>query len=117
MPKIRIFGIKNCDTMKKAFQWFDAKGIAYDFHDYKKAGADADILKKAIQQEGWETVINRKGTTWRALPEKVRDGMTEAKAVELALENPSLIKRPLIVAGSKVTLGFDAADYSAKFKS
>lgn len=112
MKKATIYGIKNCDTMKKAFQWLDQQGVAYDFHDYKKATPDADVLKDAFARFGWENVINRKGTTWRGLPEDVRDGMTEKKALKLAAENPSVIKRPLIVAGGEMLLGFDASAYA-----
>jgi Spx/MgsR family transcriptional regulator len=113
--KITVYGIRNCDTMKKAFAWLDARKVAYDFHDYKKAGADMAVLKRAIKAEGWENVINRKGTTWRALPEKTRDKMDAAGALKAAEENPSLIKRPLIVQGDDIFLGFDEAAYKKAF--
>lgn len=113
MKAITIYGIKNCDTMKKAFQWLDNKSLAYDFHDYKKTPPLADVLKAAFDRFGWENVINRKGTTWRGLPEEVRNGMTEKKALKLAAGNPSVIKRPLIVAGGEMLLGFDEAAYGA----
>jgi arsenate reductase len=109
---IAIYGIKNCDTMKKTFQWFDKNGVAYTFHDYKKSGADAAVLKRAINLLGWETVINRKGTTWRGLPDGVRDSLDAASAARLALETPSVIKRPLIVAGNVVLAGYDEAAFS-----
>lgn len=109
--KITVYGIKNCDTMKKAFTWLDKKGVAYDFHDYKKQGADEDVLKRAVKDLGWENVINRKGTTWRALPEKTRETMDEKSAIAAALQNPSLIKRPLVVHGKGMLLGFDEADF------
>lgn len=104
---IKIYGIKNCNTMKKTFDWLDAKNVAYTFHDYKKQGADQDVLEKAFVRFGWENVINRNGTTWRKLPETVRARMTEKSALTAALENPSLIKRPLILARRKMALGFD----------
>lgn len=113
MTKPKVYGIKNCDSMKKAFAWLDKNGIAYDFHDYKKSGADVAVLKAAIKAHGWETVINRKGTTWRALPEKTRDGMNEKSALAAALENPSLVKRPLVVAGKDILLGYDEAAFKA----
>lgn len=117
MAKPVIYGIKNCDTMKKAFQWFDKHEIAYDFHDYKKLEVDQAIVAKAFETFGWEETLNRKGTTWRKLPEDVRENMTKAKAMAIALENPSILKRPLIVTGSKMLLGFDAAVLQKTFRS
>ncbi len=113
---ILIYGIKNCDTMKKAFAWLDKRGVAYIFHDYKKSGADMDILEQAVRQHGWENVINRKGTSWRALPENVKTAMDEGKAIKAAMDNPSLIRRPLLVHGSDIHLGFNEDDYGALFK-
>ena len=115
MAKVTVYGIKNCDTMKKAFQWLDKRKVAYDFHDYKKEGADEAVLKRAIQAHGWDSVINRKGTTWKKLPEKQRESMTEKSAMAAAVENPSLIKRPLITHAKGVTLGFDEAEYKKAF--
>lgn len=115
MKPATVYGIKNCDTMKKAFAWLDAAKADYVFHDYKKLGADAAVLKRAVKQHGWENVINRKGTTWRALDDKVKAGLDEKSALALALENPSLIKRPLLARGEDILLGFDAAAYAAFF--
>ena len=112
---VTIYGIKNCDTMKKTFAWLERRKIAYTFHDYKKSGADEAVLKKAIKQHGWENVINRKGTTWRAFPDRVRESMDEAKAVKAALENPSLIRRPMMVRDGAIHLGFDEKTYTAIF--
>lgn len=112
---LHIYGIKNCDTMKKAFIWLDAHGIAYAFHDYKRDGADPAMITAAIAQLGWEVVINRKGTTWRALPESTRDKMTEKSAVKAAVDNPSIIKRPLILKGKIFYAGFDADLYERVF--
>lgn len=114
MPDIKVYGIKNCDSMKKTFVWLDKNGIAYDFHDYKKSGADEATLKAAIKAHGWENVINRKGTTWRALDEKTRAGMTEKSALAAAMDNPSLVKRPLIAAGKDILLGYDEAVFKAR---
>ena len=114
MAKPVIYGIKNCDTMKKTFQWFDKHKIDYDFHDYKKQAADKAVLTKAFEAFGWEEVLNRKGTTWRKLPEDVRQGMTEAKAMKTALENPSILKRPLIIKDNDMMLGFDEAVLAKK---
>lgn len=113
--KLAVYGIKNCDTMKKAFHWLDSRKIAYDFHDYKKEGADKALITAAMAQLGWEDVINRKGTTWRALPEAAREKMTAASALKAALENPSLIKRPLIFDGKTYRVGFDAAAFAKAF--
>ncbi|MCB9982973.1 MAG: ArsC family reductase [Rhodospirillales bacterium] len=111
-----IYGIKNCDTMKKALSWLDENDIEYNVHDYKKSDADADILKKAITAHGWDNVINRCGTTWRKLPDEIKNAMNENKAIEIALENPSIIKRPLLVHKSHIELGFSPDAYQAIFK-
>lgn len=114
MAKPVIYGIKNCDTMKKTFQWFDKHKVEYDFHDYKKLGADKAVVTQAFDVFGWEEALNRKGTTWRKLPEDVRDGMTKTKAMKIALENPSILKRPLIIKGKDMMCGFDEAALSKK---
>ncbi len=113
--KLAVYGIKNCDTMKKAMTWLDGRKIAYDFHDYKKEGADKDIIASAIKQLGWENVINRKGTTWRNLPEAQRDKMTAVTALKAALDNPSLVKRPLVFDGKSYHVGFDADVFKKAF--
>ena len=113
---ITIHGIKNCDTMKKAFHWMDDNGVDYTFRDYKKVGIDTDILKKAMDQHGWENVINRKGTTWRQIPQEERDAMTREQAELLANTKPSAIKRPLIVKGDVILLGFDKDKYEKTLK-
>lgn len=112
---VKIYGIKNCDTMKKAFRWLDDHNVPYEFDDYKKQGADEDVLKIAIDQHGWETVINRRGTTWRKLPDDVKETMDEASALAIAQENPSIIKRPLLVKEEDITLGFKAEQYQDIF--
>lgn len=113
---LRIYGIKNCGSMKKAFAWFDENGIEYNFHDYKKQGADIAVLQNAFAVHGWEQVINRKGMSWRKLDEDVRKSMDEDKALKAAQDNPSLIKRPLIVDGEgNILIGFDPALYQAQF--
>ena len=110
-----IYGIKNCDTMKKAFKWLDEKGVEYNFHDYKKNGVDKKILKKALKVLGWEQVINRKGMTWRKLPKDVQSRMDEKKAIEIASENPSIIKRPLLIHKEEMVLGFNPETYENMF--
>ncbi len=114
--KAEIFGIKNCDTMKKARTWLEAEGVAYDFHDYKAEGAPRDKLEQWIKKVGWETLLNRAGTTFRALPDKDKQGLDEKKALTLMLAQPSMIKRPVLVRGSQITVGFKPEAYAAFFK-
>lgn len=111
MNSVKIYGIKNCDTMKKAFHWLDKNTIAYDFHDYKKQGIDKAVLEKALSQHGWEIVINRRGTTWRRLSDDVKNAMNETKAIQIAVENPSIIKRPLLLQDDQTYLGFKEDKY------
>ena len=111
-----IYGIKNCDTMKKARAWLDAKGLAYDFHDYKTAGIDKDRLKGWSDKLGWETLLNRAGTTFRALPEKDKADLTEKKAIALMVAQPSMIKRPVLDLGDLLLVGFKPDDYARDVK-
>src|SRR5437868_12247887 len=102
MP-ITIYGIKNCDTMKKARAFLDAHKVKYDFHDYKAAGIDKGKLEGWARQVGWETLLNKAGTTFRKLPDKDKEGLTEAKAIKLMLAQPSVIKRPVLeLAGGRL---------------
>jgi len=103
---VTIYGIKNCDTMKKARAWLDASGVAYTFHDYKTAGIERGMLEDWVREAGWETLLNRAGTTFRKLPENDKDGLTERKAVTLMLDQPSMIKRPVLDLGGKLLVGF-----------
>lgn len=112
---VTIFGIKNCDTMKKARAWLDAAGITYQFHDYKAAGVDADLLRRWVDEAGWETVLNRAGTTFRALPDADKQGIDKDKAIALMLANPSMIKRPVLVDGQRLLIGFKPDTYTAFF--
>ena len=107
-----IYGIKNCDTMKKARAWLDAQGIAYDFHDYKAAGIAKDKLKRWSEEVGWETLINRAGTTFKKLPDADKEGLTEKKALALMLEQPSMIKRPVLELSGKLLVGFKPEVYA-----
>jgi Spx/MgsR family transcriptional regulator len=110
-----IYGIKNCDTMQKAFAWLEKHGVAYDFHDYKKAGVSKAQLAKWCRAAGWETVLNRAGTTFRKLPEAERQDLNEAKAIGLMVANPSMIKRPVLETGGAVEIGFKPERYAAVF--
>ena len=107
-----IYGIKNCDTMKKARAWLDAKGLAYDFHDYKTAGIDKDRLKGWSDKLGWEALLNRAGTTFKKLPDADKEGLTEKKALALMLAQPSMIKRPMLDLGGKLLVGFKPEVYA-----
>ena len=112
---VTIYGIKNCDTMKKARAWLDQRGVAYAFHDYKAAGIDRATLEGWVRQAGWEVLLNRAGTTFRKLPDAARDGLDEAKAIGLMLAQPSMIKRPVLDIGGKLLVGFKPEQYEAAF--
>ncbi len=103
---ITIYGIKNCDTMKKARAWLDKRGVAYVFHDYKTEGIDKARLEAWAKLAGWEVLLNKAGTTFRKLPDKDKEGITEKKAIALMLAQPSMIKRPVLDVGGKLTVGF-----------
>jgi arsenate reductase len=107
-----IYGIKNCDTMKKARAWLDGRGVAYDFHDYKTAGIGKDKLKQWSDEVGWEILLNRAGTTFRKLPDSDREGLNERKALTLMLAQPSMIKRPVLELGGKLLVGFRPEVYA-----
>ena len=113
MP-ITIYGIKNCDTMKKARAWLDKQGVAYDFHDYKTKGIERAKLETWAKKAGWETLINRAGLTFKKLPDKDKEGLTEKKAIALMLKQPSMIKRPVLeLGGGKLLVGFRPEEYAA----
>jgi arsenate reductase len=113
MAKATIYGIKNCDTMKKARAWLDAQGIPYVFHDYKAAGITRDRLEAWVRRAGWESLVNRAGTTFRKLPDADRENLAEEKAIRLMLAQPSLIKRPVLEIGEELLVGFKPAEYEA----
>jgi len=113
---ITIYGIKNCDTMKKARTWLDGHGVAYDFHDYKAAGIDKKRLESWSKEVGWETLLNRAGTTFRALPDADKADLTEKKAIALMLAQPSMIKRPVLDLGKRLVVGFKPEIYAEAVK-
>ena len=113
---ITIYGIKNCDTMKKARAWLDAHKVAHAFHDYKASGVDKQTLEVWAKAVGWETLLNRAGTTFRKLPEADRDGVTEKKAIALMLAQPSMIKRPVLDVRGTLIVGFKSEVYTAAFR-
>ena len=106
-----LYGIRNCDTMKKARAWLDAHGVPHAFHDYKVAGIDAAQLDDWIGRVGWEVLLNRAGTTFRKLPEADRADLTEAKAIDLMVAHPSMIKRPVLQSGPTLLAGFAPDTY------
>ncbi|SNC75590.1 arsenate reductase [Marinobacter sp. es.048] len=110
---MKLYGIKNCDTVKKARKWLDGQGIDYEFHDFKKDGLDSELLSRWEQTVGWEILLNRRGTTWRKLPEEVRDTISAQSAHAIMLDNPSIIKRPVVESGDEVRVGFSADEWSA----
>lgn len=112
MP-VRIYGIRNCDTMKKAFAWLESHKVAYDFHDYKKAGVPPGKLKEWAAKAGWEKLVNSRGPTWRKIPEAEKAGLNEAKALALLEKNTSAIKRPIVEAGARLLVGFDPAQFAS----
>jgi arsenate reductase (glutaredoxin) len=112
---VTVFGIKNCSTMKKAFDWLDAQGVDYVFHDYKKLGIDASHLSDWCRSAGWQQILNTRGTTWRGLSEGERADIDEARAITLMCAKPSLIKRPVIEHAGKLLVGFDEAAYATAF--
>jgi len=112
---ITLYGIKACDTMKKARTWLDEHGVAYEFHDYKALGIDRGRLERWVGEAGWETVLNRAGTTFRKLPDADKAGIDAQKAIGLMLAQPSMIKRPVLDLGDRLLVGFKPDVYQAAF--
>jgi arsenate reductase (glutaredoxin) len=108
-----LYGIPNCDTMKKARTWLEAQGVDYQFHDYKVSGVTRATLAQWAKVVGWETLLNRAGTTFRKLPDAMKEDLDESKAIALMLEQPSMIKRPVLVRGKTLLVGFSPEKYSA----
>jgi len=116
MSKVILFGIKNCDTMKKAFNWLSENGVDYEFTDYKKAGVAAAHLADWSQRAGWETLLNKRGLTWKKLTDAERTDVNETKAIELMTQHPSLIKRPVLDTGRQLIIGFTPENYTEQLK-
>lgn len=112
---ITMYGIKNCDTIKKARKWLEDNGVDYQFHDYKKDGLSEAQLDNWLDELGFEALINKRGTTWRKLADEVKDTIDRDSARSVMLDNPSIIKRPLLDTGSQKVLGFKADEYQALF--
>jgi len=108
---IKIYGIPNCDTMKKARKWLDSNKLDYEFHDYKKQGVPENNLKFWVKKSGWEAVLNKRGTTWRKLDDNVKNNIDEASAIQVMIDNPSAIKRPVLENGKTILVGFKEDQY------
>ncbi|MFG0772717.1 ArsC family reductase [Vibrio plantisponsor] len=110
-----MYGIPNCDTIKKARKWLEVEGVEYQFHDYKKQGIDTELVKEFCLSLGWENVLNKRGTTYRQLSQEQKDTLNETNAIALLVEQPSMIKRPIVRHNDKLELGFSTANYAALF--
>jgi len=115
MARATLYGIANCDTIRKARRWLDNRLVDYDFYDYRKQGLDRELLHTLESELGWEAMLNRKGRSWRQLPESVREDVDRDSALGLMLDNPSLIRRPILATGDGLQLGFDAERYEEIF--
>ena len=112
---IRLYGIKNCDTVKKARKWLDEQAISYQFHDLRADGLTSEMIESWIKSVGWETVLNKRGTTWRKLAPDIQQQVTEKTVTELLLEHPAMIKRPVLDIDGNITIGFKADNYTMIF--
>jgi len=114
---ITLYGIPNCDTMKKARAWLAEHGIDYEFHNYKKVGIDEKMLRTWVKELGWEPLLNTRGMMWRKVPQNVKDSIDEPSAIALMLETPSIIKRPVLDTGKERHVGFKPEHYEKIFKT
>lgn len=113
---IKLYGIPNCDTMKKARKWLEKNNLDYDFHDYKKSGVPENKLKLWVKSAGWDIVLNKRGTTWRKLDDKIKNNIDESSAIQVMLDNPSAIKRPIIENDKMLLVGFKEDEYKLLLK-
>ena len=113
--EVTLYGIPNCDTIKKARVWLDRHNIAFRFHDYRKQGLDSKQLQSMVSALGWEAMLNRRGTTWRALPNEVRDNIEVESAIQVMLDNPAIIKRPILATDDQLHVGFSDQQYREIF--
>lgn len=116
MNEVTLYGIKNCDTVKKARRWLDEQHIKFQFHDIRADGLTAEVLTRWIQSLGWEIVLNKRGTTWRKLEPSVQQQVNESNIIELLLEHPAMIKRPILDIDGNITIGFKSEHYHRVFK-
>jgi arsenate reductase len=108
---IKLYGIPNCDTMKKARNWLEYNNLDYEFHDYKKMGVPEKDLKQWVKKAGWETILNKRGATWRKLDDKIKNNINETLAIQIMLNNPSIIKRPVLESDDSLLIGFNEEKY------
>ncbi|MBT7951844.1 MAG: ArsC family reductase [Gammaproteobacteria bacterium] len=113
---VRLYGIKNCDTIKKAKKWLEGKHIEFQFHDFRVEGIDRKLIESWLKQVDWQVLLNTRGTTWRKLPEDKRQGINKSSAVKLMLEQPAIIKRPVLAVKNNFYVGFKDKDYEQIFK-
>ena len=118
LPSVQIFGLaeSRCDTMKKALIWLRENNISYELHDYKKEGIDELTLREWVKNVGWEILLNRRGMMWRKVPDEVKTSINESSALQLMLETPSIIKRPVLIFGDKFEVGFKPDKYESLLK-
>ena len=112
---VTLYGIPNCDTIKKARAWLNDHGVEFVFHDYRKQGLDKEQLQSMVAVLGWEAMLNRRGTTWRALPDPLKERIDLETAISVMLDNPAIIKRPILAKDEQLHLGFSAAQYQEIF--
>ena len=115
MNQTKLYGIANCDTIKKARRWLEGCDIAYEFHDYRKQGLDRELLTSMESELGWEDMLNRRGTTWRNLPAELKDNIDRESALQVMLDNPAIIKRPILASDNRLCIGFDDRQYQEIF--
>ena len=108
---IKIYGIPNCDAMKKARKWLDNNNLEYEFHDYKQLGVPEKNLKQWVKDAGWEVVLNKRGTTWRKLDDDIKNNIDESSAIRVMMDNPSAIKRPVLESSETLLIGFNEGEY------
>ena len=113
LQMIKIYGIPNCDTMKKARKWLQSNDLEYEFHDYKKLGVPEKNLQQWVNKAGWDTVLNKRGTSWRKLPEHIKENIDESSAIEVMIDNPSAIKRPVLESGNMLLIRFKEDEYKS----
>ena len=113
--EVTLYGIPNCDTIKKARAWLDSNKIGFRFHDYRKQGLARNQLQSMVSALGWEAMLNRRGTTWRALPTEVKEHIDVESAIQVMLDNPAIIKRPILATGDQLHVGFSDAQYREIF--
>ncbi|MCJ8337710.1 MAG: ArsC family reductase [Pseudomonadales bacterium] len=114
---VKLYGIKNCDTIKKAKKWLEQQNIEYKFHDYRSDGIDRDLLNGFLQTQAWDLLLNKRGTTWRQQSDEIKNNIDQKSAIDLMLEHPAMIKRPVLVTPTTVLVGFKADQYRDIFSA